>query len=164
MHIIRRRILTIIGALASAMVLGIEKIGDWYLLVPSDRYVVDVAVAVLLLGFGGLLDTVLHQLAEAKRAEERLRRANEAFADANRALKESMASQNALRGLLPICARCKKIRDDRGYWQQVEVYIREHSGAEFTHGLCPECQERMYATTSDAGPSGREGRSGSGAR
>jgi len=50
----------------------------------------------------------------------------------------------SLRGFLPICAHCKKIRDDQGYWQQVESYIEERTGAEFTHGICPECMKKLY--------------------
>lgn len=49
-----------------------------------------------------------------------------------------------LRGFLPICASCKKIRDDRGYWTQIEGYIKAHSEAEFTHSICPDCAERLY--------------------
>ena len=49
------------------------------------------------------------------------------------------AEVRRLQGLLPICAQCKKIRDDKGYWREVEDYVREHSEAEFSHGLCPEC-------------------------
>jgi len=49
-----------------------------------------------------------------------------------------------LSGLLPICASCKKIRDDKGYWNILEQYISEHSDAEFTHGICPECAQRLY--------------------
>jgi len=49
-----------------------------------------------------------------------------------------------LRGFLPICASCKKIRDDQGYWNDVAVYIREHSQAEFSHSLCPDCAEKLY--------------------
>ncbi len=49
-----------------------------------------------------------------------------------------------LEGLLPICAKCKKIRDDKGYWNQIEPYIREHSEADFTHGLCPDCIKELY--------------------
>jgi hypothetical protein len=49
-----------------------------------------------------------------------------------------------LRRLLPICASCKKIRDDTGYWHQVEEYISQHSEAEFTHGLCPDCLKKLY--------------------
>ena len=46
--------------------------------------------------------------------------------------------------LLPICAGCKKIRDDQGYWNQVDVYIRKHTGTEFTHGLCPDCIKKYF--------------------
>ena len=49
-----------------------------------------------------------------------------------------------LSGLLPICMSCKKIRDDKGYWNQIEIYIRSHSQAEFSHGLCPECAHKLY--------------------
>ena len=49
-----------------------------------------------------------------------------------------------LRGLIPICASCKKIRDDKGYWSQVEVYVRERSEAEFSHGICPDCMKKLY--------------------
>ena len=49
-----------------------------------------------------------------------------------------------LEGLLPMCANCKNIRDDDGYWQQVEVYIRQHSKAEFSHSICPKCANQLY--------------------
>lgn len=49
-----------------------------------------------------------------------------------------------LRGFLPICAACKKIRDDQGYWTQIESYITTHSEAEFTHSICPECTKKLY--------------------
>ena len=49
-----------------------------------------------------------------------------------------------LSGLLPICASCKRIRDDRGYWSQIEAYLSRHTEAEFSHGLCPECVTRLY--------------------
>jgi len=47
-------------------------------------------------------------------------------------------------GMLPICASCKKIRDDRGYWNKIEAYIEKHSEAEFSHGICPECARKLY--------------------
>ena len=50
-----------------------------------------------------------------------------------------------LSGMLPICAHCKKIRDDQGYWNQVEVYIKDHSDAEFTHGICPDCAAKVFS-------------------
>jgi hypothetical protein len=49
-----------------------------------------------------------------------------------------------LSGLLPICAACKKIRDDTGYWHQIEAYIRDHSEANFTHSICPGCMKKLY--------------------
>jgi hypothetical protein len=60
-----------------------------------------------------------------------------------RELKEAHNMIKILGGLIPICATCKKIRDDKGYWNQIEVYIRDHSEAEFTHGICPECAKDM---------------------
>lgn len=59
-------------------------------------------------------------------------------------LKKALAEVKKLSGLLPICASCKKIRDDKGYWQQIEAYIRDHSEAEFSHGICPECMKKLY--------------------
>ena len=49
-----------------------------------------------------------------------------------------------LSGLLPICSSCKKIRDDKGYWTQIEQYISTHSNTRFSHGLCPECMAKLY--------------------
>jgi AmiR/NasT family two-component response regulator len=62
----------------------------------------------------------------------------------NAELEAALAHVKTLSGLLPICASCNKIRDDEGYWQRVEVYIRDHSDADFTHGICPECAMRLY--------------------
>ncbi len=59
-------------------------------------------------------------------------------------LQEAAAEINTLSGLFPICASCKKIRDDQGYWNQIESYISEHSEAEFSHSICPDCQEKLY--------------------
>jgi DNA-binding NarL/FixJ family response regulator len=59
-------------------------------------------------------------------------------------LQEALAQVKALSGLLPICASCKKIRDDRGYWNQIESYISEHSEATFSHGLCEVCADKLY--------------------
>ena len=59
-------------------------------------------------------------------------------------LEEALDSVNQLSGLLPICASCKKIRDDHGYWTQIEAYIKEHSEAEFSHSICPDCYRKLY--------------------
>jgi|SRR5208283_4081645 len=59
-------------------------------------------------------------------------------------LKEANAKVKTLSGYLPICASCKKIRDDKGYWEQIETYISEHSDAVFSHAICPECGKKLY--------------------
>jgi hypothetical protein len=63
-------------------------------------------------------------------------------------LKEAMTNIRTLRGIIPICAGCKKIRDDKGFWSQVESYVMKHSQAQFSHGLCPECLLRYYPDAS----------------
>jgi PAS domain S-box-containing protein len=60
-------------------------------------------------------------------------------------LKKALSEVKTLSGLLPICASCKKIRNDKGYWEQIEDYIHDHSEAEFSHGICPECGEKLYS-------------------
>ena len=62
----------------------------------------------------------------------------------NKELETALSRIKRLNGLLPICANCKKIRDDTGYWNNVETYITEHSEAVFSHGICPECAEKLY--------------------
>jgi ligand-binding sensor domain-containing protein len=59
-------------------------------------------------------------------------------------IQEALANVKTLSGLLPICSNCKKIRNDKGYWDQIEGYIQKHSEAQFTHGICPECAEKLY--------------------
>ncbi len=59
-------------------------------------------------------------------------------------LKKALEDVNTLSGLLPICANCKKIRDDKGYWNNLEVYIEKHSAASFSHGMCSECSDEVY--------------------
>jgi PAS domain S-box-containing protein len=80
---------------------------------------------------------VSHDITERKRAEEER---NKLIAD----LKDAFARIRTLSGLLPICSGCKKIRDDKGAWEHIEVYIRNHSEADFSHGICPECLNRLY--------------------
>jgi len=57
---------------------------------------------------------------------------------------KAMDELQVLSGLLPICASCKKIRDDEGHWSEVDVYIRDHSEVKFSHGVCPDCQSKLY--------------------
>jgi integral membrane sensor domain MASE1 len=65
-------------------------------------------------------------------------------------LEHALAEIKTLRGLVPVCAWCKRIRNDQGFWQQLEVYLHAHTEAEFTHGMCPECLERRTAALEDA--------------
>jgi phosphoserine phosphatase RsbU/P len=73
-----------------------------------------------------------------------------ALADRVRELEEALAKVKTLNGLLPICSYCKRIRNDQNYWQQVEAYVADHSDAEFTHGICPECYAEHVQTELDA--------------
>jgi PAS domain S-box-containing protein len=59
-------------------------------------------------------------------------------------LTRALAEIRTLSGMVPICSSCKKIRNDQGYWTQIEQYLKEHAGAEFSHGMCPECAEKLY--------------------
>lgn len=74
---------------------------------------------------------------EAVDSERRLIQRNEELQDALSEIKQ-------LRGIISICSACKKIRDNQGFWQHVEVYIRDHSEAEFSHGICPDCINKLY--------------------
>jgi len=76
------------------------------------------------------------------RVGERLLELQAMLADRVRELEDALARVKQLQGLLPMCSYCRKIRDDRNYWQQVETYVEEHSNAQFTHGICPECREK----------------------
>ncbi len=81
--------------------------------------------------------TIARDITDRKQAEQERERLLQQ-------LQTALINVKTLRGLLPICACCKKIRDDKGYWNQIEYYIREHSDADFTHGICPECAQRFY--------------------
>jgi PAS domain S-box-containing protein len=72
------------------------------------------------------------------------KRADEAREKLIGELQDAFAKVKTLSGLIPICASCKKVRDDEGYWNQIETYIREHSEAQFSHGICPECARKLY--------------------
>ena len=86
----------------------------------------------------------MHALARQVMALLELRRVSARMA-------EALANVRTLGGLLPICAWCKRIRDDQGYWSQVEAYLRDHTGADFTHGICPECLEKQRPKKRAAG-------------
>jgi DNA-binding NtrC family response regulator len=73
-----------------------------------------------------------------------LKRAEEEREKLIHELQEALAKVKTLSGMLPICASCKNIRDDKGYWNQIESYIRDHSEAEFSHSICPDCKKKLY--------------------
>jgi len=80
---------------------------------------------------------IAQDITERKQAEEERERIV-------RELLEAIANVKTLSGLVPICSSCKKIRDDKGFWNQLEKYIIEHTGAKFSHGICPECAQKLY--------------------
>lgn len=79
-----------------------------------------------------------------KHAMDAQKRSNTLLEEKNLALIEAMQNVKVLRGLLPICSSCKKIREDSGSWTVIEGYISDHSEAEFSHGLCPDCNQELY--------------------
>lgn len=95
-----------------------------YLVKPSNPREMERAIAIAQARFGDLME---------------LRRLNAELEQRNRDLSKALANVEKLSQLIPICARCKKVRDDRGYWQQVEQFVQEHSDLIFSHSICPDC-------------------------
>jgi len=83
------------------------------------------------------VSSIAYNITERKRLEEERKKMIEQ-------LNETLSRVKTLSGLLPICASCKKVRDDHGYWQKLEIFVHEHSEAEFSHSICPECMEALY--------------------
>jgi PAS domain S-box-containing protein len=100
-----------------------------WLEINKQPYIVDGRVA----GFIGVARDITGRI-DLEREREKL------IAD----LQDALAHVRTLKGMLPICASCKKVRDDKGYWNQIEAYVSEHSEAEFTHAICPECAKKLY--------------------
>ncbi len=84
-----------------------------------------------------LLYSIIHDITEKLRIEREKDDLISKLENANHQI-------NTLKGIIPICASCKKIRDDDGYWEQIEEYIRNHTEAEFSHGICPDCARDYY--------------------
>lgn len=98
-----------------------------------------------------LEDQVQDRTTELQSANQQLKQEIQEKSEAEAALmkerdrlRDTLEQVRTLKGLIPICANCKKIRDDHGYWNQIESYIRAHSDAEFSHGICPECAKKLY--------------------
>ena len=134
---------TVLGALA----------GTYRFIEPYDSFDVDdlrlLLQTMLFLVVGGGISYLAGELQNARLlAEARADDAHQARQRAERAAAQTAAALERVRvlsGLLPICASCKKIRDNGGTWEQLEVYIKSHSDAEFTHSLCPECAREYEA-------------------
>ena len=109
----------------------------------AQRHIIQIAqgMGVLwIIGFGTLwagMGYIRDRIRERENAEQERDRYIKELQQALREVKQ-------LGGLLPICAKCKKIRDDKGYWNQLEGYIQKHSDAQFSHGMCPECSDELY--------------------
>jgi DNA-binding response OmpR family regulator len=132
---------------------------DVYLILLTGKGNTDDVVA----GFGAGADDYLvkpfqpPELRARMRAGHRVLDLERALRVRVRELEEALANVKQLQGLLPMCSYCKKIRDDRDYWQQVETYFGSHTGATFSHGICPDCYEKHVQPQFDAldGPKSR---------
>jgi hypothetical protein len=91
-----------------------------------------------------LIFCVCRDITERKRNENE--REREKLIDQ---LQKALTEIKTLEGIIPICSCCKKIRDDKGYWEQVEAYVSRHTSATFSHGICPECLKKHYPDYSD---------------
>jgi hypothetical protein len=140
---------------------------NWYLLVEhtgeGSTENLHKALVINLLLFAVITTIIIVIVIVTINAYQRVTQSQKAeLIDKNEKIEEALTEVKHLSGLLPICASCKKIRDDKGYWQQIETYIKEHSDADFSHGICPDCARKLYGDITDeaggdAGKSGRDG-------
>lgn len=117
----------------------IESLNSEFRLVIKDTSVREVEIFSSLTTYHGrpaIIGTML-DMTQRKRAEEDREKL---IAE----LKDALSKVKILSGLLPICSSCKKVRNDKGYWEQIEIYIRDHSEADFSHGICPDCARKLY--------------------
>ena len=96
-------------------------------------------VFVMSLVLESLREVAFRRMQEYRREQERL----------VKELREKVAEVRTLRGILPICSNCRKVRNDQGYWQRVELYVQTHSEARFSHGICPDCMRELYPELQD---------------
>jgi Protein of unknown function (DUF3365) len=123
-------------------------------LINQQRQTITVAVSLGLLWLLGLAGLVWAKrglkarVRERDRAEAELQKAYDELEKRVKgrtaALQKALSEVKTLKGIFPICASCKKIRDDKGYWNQIESYIRDRSDAQFSHGICPDCAKKLY--------------------
>lgn len=119
------------------------------------QYILTVVILAWFTFFGSFVSNLRHRLrlqnVEIQEANEKIRiemdERERAQVEKDKLiieLKDALRNVKTLSGLLPICSSCKKIRDDKGYWNQLEAYIHDHSQAQFSHGICPECAKKLY--------------------
>ena len=123
-------ILTTAHSDASILLDSIEVGVDKYILKPLDMNV---------------LYAAMDQCAETVMLERQIQQQNREKDELIAKLQEALENVKKLSGLIPICSNCKKIRNDEGYWRQIEGYISEHSEARFSHGICPDCAKKIYS-------------------
>ncbi len=99
---------------------------------------VEITSTLIKVGEQEVLQSFIRDISERKKAEKEK---EELIAQ----LKKALGEIKTLQGILPLCTFCKKIRDDKGFWEQVDVYIRDHTQARISHGLCPDCAKEHYA-------------------
>ncbi len=117
------------------MKLGILEIDDLKFPEHRDRYL---NLTLSMVNVCGLAIENAKRYQQIRDVENKLRKKKEK-------LEKALSEVKTLSGLLPICSHCKKIRDDKGYWNQIEVYIHEHTDAKFSHGICQECVKKYYS-------------------
>ncbi|MCP3873346.1 MAG: PAS domain S-box protein, partial [Desulfobacteraceae bacterium] len=100
-------------------------------------FLAEVSSSLFTIGGKQVVQGIARDITERKRAEKAL------FQERDK-LQEAIAQIKTLSGMLPICSSCKKIRDDKGYWNQIESYIQDHSDVGFSHGICPDCAKKLY--------------------
>lgn len=122
-----------LGVVAAFIAAGVWFVADKLGAEPYATGFIPLWNAMVRLAFFLIVALLLHRLQGDARERSRL------IAE----LRSTLANVKTLSGLLPICAWCKNVRDDEGYWQQVESYVQAHSGATFTHGICPSCAEKV---------------------
>lgn len=128
---------------------------------PKDRIrrLLDFYVTTVMIGAGLVLYLSLvmrsheNQAAQIKSLNQSLEKTNRLLTVRNDELQKAITEIKTLQGIVPICASCKKIRDDSGYWHQVEAYVQKHSEAEFSHSLCPDCARKLYPDLHEEEPS-----------
>lgn len=145
----------IIIFIVSAVVLSLAVIFDlfdrfvyWYIQYEEPQELEEIIVVFLVLSFAFAVFSwrrwrdLMLEIKKRKETEELLVKERDR-------LEKALAEIRTLRGIVPICSSCKKIRNDKGYWQQVEVYVSDNSEAEFSHGICPDCMTRLYREFDD---------------